>query len=97
MKINEIIELVKAGYTKAEIEAFSENAEDEVVEAKPEQTKTEPLKQENVMFSALQAQIENLTKAVQAANIQNSTITTPNESADDVLAKILNPTKEVAK
>lgn len=68
-------------------------------EPKPEQPKPEPKPEQPAAVGndAILAAIEKLTGAVQAANIRNMGGSTPKpETADEVLAQIINPTgKEV--
>lgn len=101
MKLSEVIALIGAGYTKAEIEAMEEGAEKETpkqvdepkleTETKPE-PKPEPPKADN---SELLDAIKNLTAAVQQKNVRNSTqpIDTNTDikaEADKVLLNLYN-------
>lgn len=95
-KINDVIGLVKAGFTKDEIiEMFKAPAEPEkvevpvvdgvvnpVVEAIPETSKNDDITK---VISAL----DNLTKAVHANNLMNTEIKTNTDTSIDVFAKIL--------
>ena len=67
-------------------------------EPKPEPPKPEPAPQPTAVGNdAILAAIEKLTGAVQAANIRNMGGSTPKqETADDVLAQIINPTGKEA-
>lgn len=59
---------------------------------KPEQEQPKPEQPAAVGNDAILAAIEKLTGAVQAANIRNMGGSTPKqETADDVLAQIINP------
>lgn len=101
MKLSEVIALIGAGYTKAEIEAMETGAEKEtpkqVAEPKPEaeakpEPKPEPAKTDN---SELLDAIKNLTAAVQQKNVRNSTqpIDTNTDikaEADKVLLNLYN-------
>ena len=65
-------------------------------EQKPEPTK-KPVQPGAVGNDEILAAIEKLTGAVQAANIRNMGGSTPKqETADDVLAQIINPTGKEA-
>ena len=101
MKLSEVIALIGAGYTKAEIEAMETGAEKEtpkqVDEPKPEtEVKPEPKpeipKTDN---SELLDAIKSLTAAVQQKNVRNSTqpIDTNTDikaEADKVLLNLYN-------
>lgn len=71
-----------------------ENNPEPAKQPEPEKKPEQPVAVGN---DAILAAIEKLTGAVQAANIRNMGGSTPKpESADDVLAQIINPTgKEV--
>lgn len=102
MKLSEVIALIGAGYTKAEIEAMETGAEKETpkqvdepkkpeTEAKPE-PKPETPKSEN---SELLDAIKSLTAAVQQKNVRNSTQpidtdTDIKKEADKVLLNLYN-------
>lgn len=65
---------------------------------KPKQEQPQPEQPAAVGNDAILAAIEKLTGAVQAANIRNMGGNTPKqETADDVLAQIINPTGTEAK
>lgn len=97
MKLSEVIALIGAGYTKAEIEAMETGAEKEtpkqVDEPKPEtEVKPETPKADN---TELLDAIKNLTAAVQQKNVRNSTqpIDTNTDikaEADKVLLNLYN-------
>ena len=102
MKLSEVIALIGAGYTKAEIEAMEagevkKETSKQVDEPKPEtETKPEPkpetLKTDN---SELLDAIKSLTAAVQQKNVRNSNqpITTDTDikaEADKVLLNLYN-------
>ena len=101
MKLSEVIALIGAGYTKAEIEAMETGAEKEapkqVTEPKPEtevkpEPKPETPKTDN---TELLDAIKSLTAAVQQKNVRNSTqpIDTNTDikaEADKVLLNLYN-------
>lgn len=98
MKLSEVIALIGAGYTKAEIEAMETGAEKETPKQvdepkKPEtEVKPEPPKSDN---SELLDAIKSLTAAVQQKNVRNSTqpINTDTDikaEADKVLLNLYN-------
>lgn len=108
MKITEVIQLLKAGYTKSEIQDLMR----EPAPAEPEGP-AEPLdpapeapdpaaapaapSQTNQEIVELRQLVDNLTKLVQQQNIRNSSLPapkSPEQTAEDILATIINPIKE---
>lgn len=102
MKLSEVIALIGAGYTKAEIEAMDageveKETPKQVAEPKPEaevkpEPKPEAPKADN---SELLDAIKNLTAAVQQKNVRNSiqpidTNTDIKAEADKVLLNLYN-------
>ena len=96
MTLDQIIKLLDAGYTKADIEAMQTPAQPEAAAdpepqkdpepvAKPEEKKPES---EPVNAQMLQ-ELRDLKKAVYAMNIMNSSQPGQPESVDDILAKAL--------
>ncbi len=91
MTVEEIIKLIDAGYTKADIEKMQAPAAEEkqpepepAPEPKPEEKKPES---EPVNAQMLQ-ELRDLKKAVYAMNIMNSEQPKP-DTVDDILAKAL--------
>lgn len=106
-RFDEFVALVKAGYTKEEIDAM-EKAEDEKaaqvsapakeeVTPEPEQVeqKAEEIPADNSALNALQAEIVALRKAIQAMNVKNAYRTDDPDAvnAESILASIIQPTK----
>ena len=93
MEIKDVINLVNAGYTRAEIEAMAKGLNNP-------QPDTQPNTQPNTQPAAndFAAQLAALTAAIQAHGILNSN-QPRQETADDILANILDPgrNKEVTK
>ena len=96
MKTNEILELVRAGYTKAEIEAFDndKNAETKPKTATepPAKTATEPpAKTDNVnddikALSATVAELTNTIKEMQSNNVKKADAGAPKtETAESAI------------
>lgn len=101
MKISEVVSLLKAGYSKKEIEELrtAENASMEkqvsAIDLQPEEAQPSP----PVAAAAptgpgnaevLQA-IQDLTKAIQTQNIRNSQLEMPKQdSAVDILGSLIN-------
>ena len=84
MTINERLELIRAGYTKADIEAFEKGAEPE--QPKPEQPK--PITDTDItQYQAIMKSINDLTKAIQLQNMQKIGLDTPGGmTAEEALA-----------
>ena len=106
MKASEILQLIGAGYTKAEIDAMENpetDAPDPVPAAapeaepdpapEPETRKPDKPQTVNPEIEALTQQINSLVSAIQRSNILNSQQPQqPAESAEDILASIISPT-----
>jgi len=103
MKLSDVIALIGAGYTKAEIDALEaggEVKETPETEAKPEpqpEPKPEPKPEPTNVNKELMDAITNLTAAVQARNVRESKqpaeIEKPKDimkDADDVLLNLYN-------
>lgn len=106
MKIDEVVALSKAGFTAEQIGQMSQ-AQSQEPKQKPEITpETQPKQTPKVKappepetkttpetpnpIDALMQQVANLTKTVQA-NAINNTQLPQGESAEDILASIINP------
>lgn len=111
MKATEILQLINAGYTKAEIDAMElpetaavpDPVPEPVPEAEPapvtEAPKPEPEKPNpvNPEIQALTKQINDLVSAIQKINLLNTNQPeAPRESAEDILANIIAPTHKRA-
>lgn len=103
MNLNELLELVRAGYSKEDIQALTQpEAEPEKPEPEkePEPEPKEPAPAagpdhfsfENELKD-IRASIAEMVKTFQAANVQNARMGEPkiNDSAEDILAEWLNP------
>lgn len=87
MKLEEIIKLLDAGYTKAEIEQM--NTPDPAPEPAPEPA-PDPAPKEEKKDDAVLAELQKLTKAVYAMNIMNSgTDKNAEKSADEALEALM--------
>ena len=89
MTTTELLELIRAGYTKADIEALEKPVEPkpepkpEPEQPKPEEPKKEPEQGNNEVLAA----INNLTKAIQMQNLQKIGLDTPGDmTAEQALA-----------
>ena len=95
MKFDEIMKLLDAGYTKEEILAMKEEAGQDSTE--PENT--EPAANDNAVdvsaitdaLGEVKTVFEDFKKEVIAMNIMNSRIENLEQSADEIMASIINP------
>ena len=109
MKIGEVVQLLKAGYTKSEIQDLMKEPAPAEPAGPAEPTKpvqeapAEPApapeapSQTEQEIVELRRLVDNLTKLVQQQNIRNSSMPAPKTSAqtaEDILATIINPKKE---
>lgn len=93
MEIKDIINLVNAGYTRAEIEAMQKAATQPATTPATQpanEPATQPATAPATQPADLAAQIAALTAAIQANGILNST-QPKQESAEDILASLLDP------
>lgn len=91
MEIKDIINLVNAGYSRKEIEAMANavNKPEKKPETKPEKKpETNPETGNDTVNIA--EQLAALTRAIQANGIMRSN-QPQEETADDILANIINP------
>lgn len=106
MKLNEILKLVDAGYTKADIDAMTaEPAAPETVQAaEPEQTAeaaAEPAQAEQSIIPKPPASVNNqilealdrLTNTIIKGNINSTVIQPVERTPEDALAEIISPPK----
>lgn len=115
MTYTEVLELIRAGYNKQEIEAMmaaetpagdpKEDAKkdpqpDPQPEKKPDIVKADPEPEKTVkeesetekLIKALGLRLDNLTKSIQASNVNGIEGDGGKEqSADDIVAKLINP------
>ena len=91
MKLEDIIKLIDAGYTKADIEAM--NAPEETPAEETPAAEPEAEKAPAVDLSGIQKDIADLKKGLYALNIMNST-QPEKKTADDVLMAALGGGKE---
>lgn len=105
MKISEVISLLKAGYSKKEIEELRAaetivlpiedvSKPEEAAPAVPEGAPTEAPAPTGPDNTEVLLAIKDLTRAIQAQNIRNDSLNIPKqESAVDILGSIINPKK----
>ena len=106
MNANEILELIRAGFTKDEILGLTSTeptpapdpeptpAPDPEPTPEPTPVPSSDSTDVNAAIAALTKQVEELTKAQQAANRSHSQVgRLMNETTDDILAGLINPKK----
>ena len=96
MKLTDRLNLLKAGYSRQEIEAMIE-ADDTAPDVNaPDATAVDPVANPQDNTAVLSA-IDELTKAIQASNILNSSRASApqvTESVEDILNTLVNGKKE---
>lgn len=98
MKFDEIMKLLDAGYTKDEILAMKEEAGQDPQDS-VEQVQTDPATNDNAVdvsaitdaLGEVKATFEDFKKEMIAMNIMNSRIENQEQSADEIMASIINP------
>lgn len=101
MKLNTLLTLIEAGYTKEEIAnlEFDQTNEPEPEPAKNENEpapQPEPVQASNAdMLSVLVSKFDDLTKAIQISNIRNSENKQVEQTPpEELLASIVKPTRK---
>lgn len=87
MKLEEIIKLIDAGYTKEDIMKMSEPAEEKPAEEKPAVEK--PAEDKPDTQAAILAELQQMRKSINAMNIMNSGKTEQEVTTDDILMKAM--------
>lgn len=87
MKLEEIIKLIDAGYTKEDIMKMSEPAEEKPAEEKPAVEK--PAEEKPDTQAAILAELQQMRKSINAMNIMNSGTTEQAVTTDDILMKAM--------
>ena len=105
MNLNNIITLLNAGYTKAEIDAMlltdqgTDQAPDQPAPAQdpapaqPAAAPEEPI-QGNDQFKALEAKLNQLMGMVQVQNLNTGVDTVPKRTSEDILAQVIAPPRK---
>lgn len=96
MKLTDRLNLLKAGYSRQEIEAMIEADETAPDVDAPDPTAVDPVANPQDNTAVLTA-IDELTKAIQASNILNSSRASApqvSESVEDILNTLVNGKKE---
>lgn len=93
MKLSERITLLKAGYSKEDINNMIE--EDKASEAAPaEDTKPSDDNDYMKVLSVLANEVKDLKEALYSSNISNSNTSNKVTKAEDILAALINPVTE---
>ncbi len=93
MNINDVLELTKQGWTKEEILALTADTtpEEPPVQEEPvEEVKAEPAPVKDERIDAILDKLEKIASGIQT-NALKGTRMPERESADDALARIINP------
>lgn len=97
MKIEDLVTLTKAGWSKDEIirlsvaEQQTEKPEEEILETSEEKTEApKEIKEENSKIDDVISKLETLATGMEKMAIQNSRLP-ERETVDDILASIINP------
>ena len=95
MNYEDIILLVKAGYTRDQIAAMQAPAPTPAPEPTPAPAEPEPPNSQGIedLSQMLAAEFAKLNDAIVKANLQQAQ-QPPQESVDDILASIINPPKK---
>ena len=91
MKLEEIIKLIDAGYTKEDIQAMNTPEPETEPEAAPEPAPAAPA--ESAELQAIRQDLADLKKGLYALNVMNSS-QPERKTADDVLQAALSGGKE---
>lgn len=93
MKLSERITLLKAGYSKEDINNMIE--EDKASEAAPaEETKPSDDNDYMKVLSVLANEVKDLKEALYSSNISNTNTINKVTKAEDILAALINPVTE---
>ena len=92
MKLNERLALLKAGYTKDEINALIEEDKADAPEQEAVENSGE-LKVDDFVnvVKSLADEVRGMKKAMQTENIENTKIGSEQDSVDRILQSIINP------
>ena len=91
MTVEQIVKLIDAGYTKADIEAMTEPKNEPAAEPAPDpkpEPKAEPKPEQNDTMAAMLKEMQDLKKAVYGINIMKSE-QPEKKSVDDILSEAM--------
>lgn len=97
MRLNDVLTLLQAGYTKEQIEAFNEPDPAPAPAPEPEPAPA-PEPEEPIQgadrYAALEAKLNSLMGIVQAQNLNTGVDTMPKRTAQDALANVIAPPRK---
>lgn len=94
MKISERLALLKAGYSKDEINAMIDDDAAKIEEPAQEE-KPQPVDDYMNVIKALASEVKDLKEAVYSSNIEQTEIkTASSKSAEDILAELFSAPKK---
>lgn len=94
MKISERLALLKAGYSKDEINAMIDDDAAKIEEPAQEE-KPQPVEDYMNVIKALASEVKDLKEAVYSSNIEKTEIKTAStKSAEDILAELFSAPKK---
>ena len=88
MKVEDIIKLIDAGYTKEDIMKMNE-PEEKPAEPEPAAAPVNVPEEKPDTQAAILAELQQMRKSINAMNIMNSGTTEQAESTDDILMKAM--------
>ena len=92
MNYNEIIKLLDAGYSREEILQMDEKEPEPAQEPEPT-TEPEPAPSMDSIMTEVKDMFAEMRKELTAMNIMNSRLQDDHNEPEDILANIINPTK----
>lgn len=92
MNYNEIIKLLDAGYSREEILQMDEKEPEPAQEPEPS-TEPEPAPSMDSIMTEVKDMFAEMRKELTAMNIMNSRLQDDHNEPEDILANIINPTK----
>ena len=95
MKLNERLALLKAGYSKEEINAIIDEDKAKIDEPVPEEKASAPVDDYMNVIKALASEVKDLKEAVYSQNIDKTEISSgTTKSAEDILAELFSAPKK---
>ena len=95
MKISERLALLKAGYSKDEINAMIDDDAAKIEQEPAQEEKPQPVDDYMNVIKALASEVNDLKEAVYSSNIDKTEIKTAStKSAEDILAELFSAPKK---
>lgn len=96
MNRDEILELIRAGYTKDEIAALEENKEEKAEEPKPEEEQEKEKEKQpepDPRLDELLAAVKEMREDLQRRSLMQDEyqVVSPQKKAEEILASVINP------